>query len=83
MKKLILNTSTFQKGEILTRAQLKKVLGGDDSSGSGAFGTCTVTVNCGAGSISCSGTAGRCKRGGGTFTEKAYVQCDNDPKVVC
>jgi len=33
MKKLSLNASAFPKGEVLTRAQLKKVLGGDGSGG--------------------------------------------------
>lgn len=40
MKKLSLNAAAFQKGEVLTRGQLKKIKGGD-SSGSG--GQCTVT----------------------------------------
>jgi hypothetical protein len=31
MKKLSLNASVFQKGEVLTKSQLKKVLGGDGS----------------------------------------------------
>lgn len=35
MKKLKLSTSTFNRGEVLTRAQLKKVFGGDTGSGSG------------------------------------------------
>ena len=38
MKKLKLNVLAFQKGEVLTRSQLKKVLGGsgsDDGSGGG------------------------------------------------
>jgi hypothetical protein len=33
MKKLSLNASAFQKGEVLTRSQLKKVLGGNGSGG--------------------------------------------------
>jgi hypothetical protein len=39
MKKLLLN-SAFSRGEVLTRAQLKKVMGGDGSSGSGDDPAC-------------------------------------------
>lgn len=48
MKKLKLSTSAFQKGEVLTRAQLKKVVGGQGSGedGSGIDGTCTVSTKC-------------------------------------
>ena len=38
MKKLSLKSSAFNKGEVLTREQLKKVMGGDDGSGSGGGG---------------------------------------------
>ncbi|WP_029274903.1 hypothetical protein [Pedobacter borealis] len=34
MKKLTLTSPAFQKGEVLTRAQLKKVMGGVGSGGS-------------------------------------------------
>jgi len=40
MKKLKLSAPTFQNGEVLTRAQLKKVLGGDGSGGEGDLGRC-------------------------------------------
>ena len=43
MRKLTLNASAFQKGEVLTRAQMKKVSGG---TGSGICHTpviCTIT----------------------------------------
>jgi hypothetical protein len=40
MKKLSLKTSDFQRGEVLTRKQLKNVLGGDGS-GSGGDTPCT------------------------------------------
>jgi len=39
MKKLKLNASAFQNGEVLTRMQLKNVLGGSGS-GSGGTGLC-------------------------------------------
>lgn len=35
MKKLSLKASIFNKGEVLTRAQLKKVMGGDGSESGG------------------------------------------------
>jgi hypothetical protein len=46
MKKLSLKTSDLQRGEVLTRQQLKNVLGGDGS-GSGEEDTpCTDTDEC-------------------------------------
>ncbi len=42
MEKLKLSTSAFQKGEVLTRSQLKKVLGGELS---GSGGLCTDWAN--------------------------------------
>jgi hypothetical protein len=36
MKKLSLKGNALYKGEVLTRAQLKKVMGGDAGSGSGS-----------------------------------------------
>lgn len=75
--------SSIQKGDLLTREQLKQVVGGDGSGGSGEWGSCTVTVNCGSGSISCSGTNGRCHRDSGGMLGSGWVQCDDDPKVYC
>lgn len=43
MKKLILKRPDFKDGEVLTRSQLKKVLGGD---GSGSGGSGTVKKKC-------------------------------------
>lgn len=40
MKKLKLNSNAFDKGEVLTRSQLKKVMGGDGSGGAG--GNCSI-----------------------------------------
>ncbi|TCD27789.1 hypothetical protein EZ456_07525 [Pedobacter psychrodurus] len=83
MKKLILNPSSFNQGEVLTRAQLKKVMGGLGSE-SGTPGSCTVTFVCGtSGTISCTSANGICKREPATKTENAYVQCDDDPKTYC
>lgn len=39
MKKLKLNLQHFEGAEVLTRSQLKKVLGGDDGGGSGDGGS--------------------------------------------
>lgn len=44
MKKLNLNSSVFQTGEVLSRSQLKKVLGGYGDYGGGA---CLAIINCG------------------------------------
>ena len=47
MKKLSLKASDLHKGEVLTRKQLKSVLGGDDGSGgSGTSGGATKNVMC-------------------------------------
>lgn len=44
MKKLSLKPNAFSKGEVLTRAQLKKVMGGDASAtGSGGDSPCFTT----------------------------------------
>lgn len=69
MKKLILNPNAFNKGEVLTRAQLKKVMGGDGSdtgSGAGGYYKCCNYQNC----TSCgektwvpSGSVGVCENG--------------------
>ena len=46
MKKLSLNPASFQKGEVLSRSELKKVLGGvvedGGEEGGGGGGTCGV-----------------------------------------
>lgn len=50
MKKLSLNAATFSKGEVLTRNQLKKVMGGNSSATGGCSvpGTkCTSSSECG------------------------------------
>lgn len=78
MKKLSLKTSKFNKGEVLTRAQLKKVMGGDGSgTGSDVFGKCTVKTTCSTGSVECSSDNGKCYKG------RDYVQCDSDATIYC
>jgi hypothetical protein len=47
MKKLKLNLQQFEGAEVLTRSQLKKVMGGDGGSGGGCdAGTCQWGTNC-------------------------------------
>ncbi len=43
MKKLSLKSNAFNKGEVLTRAQLKKVMGGNES---GSGDTCNDGATC-------------------------------------
>lgn len=43
MKKLNLKAAAFEKGEVLTRSQLKKVLGGDSPS---TVATCSASCSC-------------------------------------
>lgn len=56
MKKLKLKALTLGAQEVLTRAQLKNILGGDGS-GSGSYGTvpCSATASCGSHVAVCSG----------------------------
>ncbi|NLR78214.1 hypothetical protein [Chitinophaga eiseniae] len=58
MKKLKLTALGLGAKELLTREQLKNVMGGDGS-GSGT-GSCDYTVTCAVGTISCSSTVGDC-----------------------
>ena len=86
MKKLSLNASAFQKGEILTRAQLKKVLGGSGSGGGSGETACATTCKCPAGytvkpgknpGIAISPCAGNC-----TATENVSITC-NQNTLTC
>ena len=63
MTKLKLNLA-HEAGEILTREELKKIVGGTDGSGSGSTGSCSISFDCnnnygvtGGGTISCSDTS--------------------------
>ncbi|SMC61102.1 hypothetical protein [Pedobacter nyackensis] len=92
MKKLSLNASAFQKGEVLTRSQLKQVLGGNGSEEDGSGdGTCTVTTKCYKktyntvtgkwdevenGSVTCTSPVGVCSR------SETSVSCDGE-SVSC
>jgi hypothetical protein len=44
MKKIILPTAALANGEVLTRSQLKKVLGGDGSGEGGGGDLCVMTI---------------------------------------
>lgn len=61
MKKLKLNLQQFEGAEVLTRSQLKQILGGDDGSGGGCDqATCEAKGN--GGQIQCTCvTAGQLK----------------------
>lgn len=77
MKKLKLRAMELGAKEVLTRAQLKNVLGGIAPPGK-----CTVTQTCAHGSVSCQGSGGSCyfvTNG----TGQVGVQCDSDPGVFC
>ncbi|WP_214229531.1 hypothetical protein [Pedobacter sp. B4-66] len=77
MKKLNLKDLTFQRGEVLTRSQLKNVLGGGGSSASGSGSgsgypvckdTCTTDSDC-------TGTSA-----GLVCKSHAVFECSNKPK---
>jgi len=60
MKKLKLNASAFQNGEVLTRSQLKKVLGGTGSGTDDCKSECSSDHACSSGTC----TAYHCETGG-------------------
>ncbi len=64
MKKLSLKNLKFEVGNMLERKQLKSVFGGSG----GYDGSCTATLTCNTGSISCTSPTGDCKRGWGDIT---------------
>lgn len=56
MKKLKLKALDLGANEVLSRAQLKNILGGDGSGGGSGNTTCTATADCGsAPAAKCSG----------------------------
>ncbi len=69
MKKLNLKKLELTDQEMLQKKQLKSVCGGY---GGGAYyngdGSCTATLDCATGSISCTSDTGDCKRGWGEIT---------------
>lgn len=62
MRKLNLQSSVLQKGESLTRSQLKKLLGGYGSYGDGGADVpCTDTNECDTSGVACgTGSKGKC-----------------------
>ncbi len=85
MEKLRLKAINLGAREVLTREQLKNVLGGSGETGSGAGGTCTVTVTCLKGAtITCNGSGANCHyENVSSYGYGGWVQCDSDPKIVC
>ncbi|MET3875807.1 hypothetical protein [Chitinophaga sp. OAE865] len=75
MKKLILSIQQFEYVELLTREQLKQVLGGNIYTKGND--TCVASVDCGPrqGLIYCEGPLGTCFEGGSVGTE--WVKCNN------
>ncbi|MFL9485007.1 hypothetical protein ACI6Q2_19640 [Chitinophagaceae bacterium LWZ2-11] len=81
MKKLKLKALEFGAKEVLTREQLKRVLGGDgsgdgndvylDGGDSGGFASCTVTCHC----TSTVTNRGICKSNPCSATDDVGVQC--------
>ena len=68
----------MKKVNLLSRAEMKKVMGG-------VVGSCTYTQTCAAGSVSCTSTNNVCNwvygDAGKTYTKG--VQCDQDPENLC
>jgi len=52
-------------------------MGGSEPEVGGEYGTCSVTITCDSGSVTCGSNSGLCYKG------IAYVQCDSDPKIWC
>ncbi|NLR78213.1 hypothetical protein [Chitinophaga eiseniae] len=76
MKKLKLTALDLGAKELLTREQLKNVMGGDGS-GSGGAGSCTYTQTCAHGSVSCTSASGDCDHlWDDTHTFTIGVTCD-------
>jgi hypothetical protein len=61
MKKLNLNVSNLNATEILSREELKKVLGGTEGSGNGTSTTCTATCSKNGSTITCTSSKNDCK----------------------
>jgi len=58
----------FSKDEMLNRDQLQNVFGGNRLSAEISEGSCTATLTCNTGSISCTSDSGDCDRGWGEIT---------------
>ncbi len=88
MKKLKLTPSTYNRGEVLTKAQLKKVMGGDGS-GSPCMnnGDCGINGNCVYGYCSNSGSMGggnscQVNNGGCPYTEICITNAYGYPSCM-
>lgn len=82
MKKLTLNLQHIEGTQVLTREQLKKVLGGNALVTTG--GSCSVSMQCGDGmTISCTGTGNRCYANITCSDGSPGIQCDEDGPLCC
>ncbi|SIN74237.1 hypothetical protein [Chitinophaga niabensis] len=81
MKKLKLDLHNIEGSQVLTREQLKKVLGG--VANVTTAGNCSISQACHSGlTISCSGSGSACKSvtcASGTVG----IQCDSDDPICC
>jgi hypothetical protein len=81
MKKLKLNLHHIESSQVLTREQLKKVLGGMVNVTTP--GNCTISKACSDGkTVSCNGNGSACKSIT-CETGAAGVQCNEDDAVCC
>ena len=82
MTKLKLNLA-HQAGEILSREELKKIVGGTEGSGSGSGSGCTYTLECNlitgikdGSKVECTSSAGNCDWLRNIMGIKVGVKCD-------
>ncbi|SIN74206.1 hypothetical protein [Chitinophaga niabensis] len=83
MKKLKLNLHHIESSQVLTREQLKKVLGGAVNTTTQG-GYCSASVDCGNGTTaSCTGTGNRCYHNVTCANGAAGVRCDEGEMLCC
>jgi natural product precursor len=74
MKKLKLNLQQFEGAEVLTRSQLKKILGGDTGSGDGcSTEACGTSLPNDCGDVGCQCINGDLGLGDGGWCQKGYA----------
>ncbi len=80
MKKIKLPMQALSINDLLSREQMKKVMGGSGIGSGGGNGTCTVSSNCPdvngqqINPVSCTSDSGNCSRG------TQWVECDGTYK---
>lgn len=80
MKKLKLDVQNLKEAELLTKEELKKILGGSGSGG-GNEG-CSATASCSDGTtatVSCSNIDSTCTAVDATGTQNGYAYCQGGP----